>query len=61
MTSTQIVSRTIERIPENELIFASKLYIQQLSSEVTESAYYKTLERLCKAGDLCKIAKGTYS
>ena len=60
MTSTQIVSQTIGSIPENELIFASKLYIQQLSSEVTESAYYKTLERLCKAGDLCKIAKGTY-
>ena len=45
---------------KNELIFASKLYMQQLSSDVTESAYYKTLERLCKAGELCKIAKGTY-
>ena len=60
MTSTQIISSTIEKIPENELIFASKLYTQKLSSEVTESAYYKTLERLCKAGELCKIAKGTY-
>ena len=60
MTSTHKVCQTIERIPENELIFASKLYTQQLSSEVTESAYYKTLERLCKAGELCKIAKGTY-
>ena len=60
MTSTQIISSAIERIPENELFFASKLYTQKLSSEVTESAYYKTLERLCKAGELCKIAKGTY-
>lgn len=60
MTSTQIISSAIEKIPENELIFASKLYTQKLSSEVTESAYYKTLERLCKAGELCKIAKGTY-
>lgn len=60
MTSTQIISSAIEKIPENELIFASKLYMQKLSSEVTESAYYKTLERLCKAGELCKIAKGTY-
>ena len=60
MTGAQIVSRTIERIPENELIFASKLYMQQLGGEVSESAYYKTLERLCKAGELCKIAKGTY-
>lgn len=60
MISTQMVRQTIERIPENELIFASKLYTQQLSNKVTESAYYKTLERLCKAGELCKIAKGTY-
>ena len=60
MTSAQMVSQTIEQIPENELIFASKLYVRQLSGEVTESAYYKTLERLCKAGELCKIAKGTY-
>lgn len=60
MTSTQVISQTIRQIPENELIFASKLYTQHLSSDVTESAYYKTLERLCKAGELCKIAKGTY-
>ena len=60
MTSTQVISQTIRQIPENELIFASKLYMQQLSSDVTEGAYYKTLERLCKAGELCKIAKGTY-
>lgn len=60
MTSSQIISQTIAQIPENELIFASKLYAQKLGREVTESAYYKTLERLCKAGELCKIAKGTY-
>lgn len=60
MTSTQMISKTLNQIPENELIFASKLYAAQLSGEVTESAYYKTLERLCKSGELCKIAKGTY-
>ena len=60
MTSTQTVSQVIAQIPENELIFANKLYSERLSSEVTESAFYKTLERLCKAGELCKIAKGTY-
>ena len=50
MTSTQIITSRIDQIPENELIFASKLYAQTLCGEVTESAYYKTLERLCKAG-----------
>ena len=56
MTSTQIIASRIDQIPENELIFASKLYAQTLCGEVTESAYYKTLERLCKAGKLCKMA-----
>jgi len=60
LTSTQIINRTIEQIPQNELILASKLYTERLHGEVTESAYYKTLERMCKAGELCKIAKGTY-
>lgn len=60
MTGSQIVSQTISQIPENELIFASKLYLQTLGREVTEGAYYKALERLCKAGELCKLAKGTY-
>ena len=60
MTGTQMISQTIRKIPENELIFASKLYAQEFGGDITESAYYKTLERLCKAGELCKIAKGTY-
>ena len=38
MTGSQLVSQTIQRIPENELIFASKLYSQQLSDFVSESA-----------------------
>ena len=60
MTSAQIVCNAIEQIPENELFIAGKLYDQKLSIKVTECAYYKTLERLCKSGKICKIAKGTY-
>lgn len=60
MTSSQMIARTIEAIPENKLIFASRLYEDKLCEQVTESAYYKTLERFCKAGELCKAAKGTY-
>ena len=60
MTSSQTVSQAIAQIPENELIFASRLYSERLSNEVTESAFYKALERLCKTGELSKIAKGTY-
>lgn len=60
MSSAQFISQTIMQYPENQLIFASKLYEELLCEEVSESAYYKTLERLCKAGNLCKIGKGTY-
>ncbi len=60
MTSTQMVSQMIAQVPENTLIPAGRFYMEQLSRYVTESAYYKTLERLCKGGALCKIAKGTY-
>ena len=59
LTSTQIISQTIKQIPENELIFASKLYAQKFGGDITESVYYESLEWLCKAGERCKIAKGT--
>ena len=60
MTNAQIITRTMEQFPENELIFASKLYTEQLSEAVSEGTYYQTLSRMCKAGSLCRIAKGTY-
>lgn len=60
MTNAQIITRTMEQFPENELIFASKLYTEQLSEAVSKGTYYQTLSRMCKAGSLCRIAKGTY-
>ena len=59
MTGAQIITQTMEQFPESELIFASKLYTEQLSEAVSEEAYYQTLGRMCKAGSLCRIAKGT--
>ncbi len=60
MISAQMIAQTIEEVPENQLIFASKLYEQRLKDTVSEAAFYQTLIRLCKAGKLCRIAKGTY-
>lgn len=60
MSSAQVITQQIEQFPENELIFARKLFQKHLCSQVSESAFYKTLERLCKSGSLCRIAKGTY-
>ena len=60
MKQNQIVQETIYKHQPNELIFANKVYSQQLVGKVSEAAYYKTLERMCKAGTLAKAAKGTY-
>lgn len=60
MTGAQLIAKTMEQFPENELIFASRLYAERLSEAVSEEAYYQTLGRMCKSGSLCRIAKGTY-
>lgn len=60
MKSNIIVKNALGKFKENELIIASKLYKEELSNQITESAYYKTLQRMCEAGELVKIAKGTY-
>lgn len=60
MRSNPAVCNALANFKENELIVASKLYKEQLSTQISEAAYYKTLERMCKSGTLVKIAKGTY-
>ena len=60
MNQSRAISLALETIPTNELIFASKFYREHISNNASEELYYKTLERLCKAGELCKISKGTY-
>lgn len=60
MHSVNIIKNMLSNFKENELIFASKLYKSELYNQVSEAAFYKTLERMCKTGELVKIAKGTY-
>ena len=60
MTNSQVILNLIEQIPENELIFASKLYKEKLKNQVSEDSFYQTLGRLRKSGKLSRIAKGTY-
>ena len=58
--NTNVVKNALKQFKENELIMAAKFYKKELSDKVSEAAYYKTLERMCKTGELVKIAKGTY-
>lgn len=60
MSSASAITNFVQSIPENKLIFASKLYEEQFAERVTEAAYYQTLRRMCKAGGLHRIGKGTY-
>lgn len=60
MQIKNIIKNSLEGYKENEIIFASNLYKTQLSNLVSEAAFYKTIERMCKSGELVKIAKGTF-
>lgn len=60
MTASQRIFDALAKVPENELIFASRFYKSELESVTTEATFYQTLGRLCKAGKLCRLSKGTY-
>jgi len=45
--------------PENVIIEAARFY-QKSGRLVSEQSYYKTLERMTKAGELVHLAKGMY-
>jgi len=60
MRPNYTVSNTLEKLEKNQLFIASKLYKEKIYDQISEAAYYKTLQRMCEAGELVKIAKGTY-
>lgn len=60
MSASNAIKKELMTYAENQLIFASQLYQQKFSDILTESAYYKAIERLCKEKMLARIAKGVY-
>lgn len=60
MKQSQIIEAVIYDFQPNELILASNLFNNKLDGTVCEATYYKTLERMSKAGKLNKAAKGVY-
>lgn len=60
MGRNSAVREALSELKENELFIASRLYKEKLSESIGEAAYYKMLQRMCEAGELVKIAKGTY-
>ena len=53
------IRTTISDIPYNEIIVASELK-KNVLSEVTDTSFYKTLERMTKQGTLVHLTKGLY-
>ena len=60
MKQSQIIETVIYAFQPNELILASTLFNTKLDGTVCEATYYKTLERMRKAGKLNKAARGVY-
>ncbi len=60
MKENRAIKNALQNYNENELIFASRLYKDELYGKTHEAAYYKALERMCKSGELVRIAKGIY-
>ena len=57
-TNLQIV-RELQKKPEC-LLLASEIYERNFSNEISESAYYQALTRMCKKKDLIRLSKGIY-
>ena len=53
------IEHKLEEIPENIILEAGGMHAG-LFPEIPETAYYKTLERLSRQGDLVHLAKGIY-
>ena len=61
MNYSEIVRNELDKYRKNEIIFASKLYKEKLySKNVSETSFYKLLERMYKNKEIEKLSKGIY-
>ena len=61
MNCCNIIKRELNMYQENEIIFASKFYKERLQQiSISETAFYKSLERMHKNKIIYKLGKGIY-
>lgn len=60
MAGRVLVEQALEAYIPNQIFFAGQLYREKLTEQMTEAAFYKIVERLCREGGLVKVAQGTY-
>ena len=59
ISSSERIGEILESIPANSIIEASKLY-RMYFEDIKETAFYKSLERLCQKDSLVHLTKGLY-
>ena len=60
MKSDVVYSIIFKKYKKNQLIFASQLYKKEFNSVLSESCFYKIIERLNKKGKINRVSKGIY-
>ena len=61
MNYSKIIRNELRKFQTNEIILASKLYKERLHNQnVSETSFYKLLERMYKSEQLVKLSKGIY-
>lgn len=59
MSYSAIVMESIKQYPELKIIDAQQIYKRKFKS-IPEQAYYKTISRMAKSGEIERVAKGIY-
>ena len=60
MKKSIIVRNAIMKHKENGLILANELYFKRLQTSIDKQTFNQTLSRMCKSGELMRIARGIY-
>jgi len=59
MSYASVIKESVEKYPELKIIEAQKVYNEKFSA-IPEQAFYKTVSRLAKSGEIIRITKGIY-
>lgn len=60
MNNREMLIEEFQKVPENTLIMAGKLYREKFAGQMSEAAFTQMLSRLCKSGAIERVSKGIY-
>lgn len=59
MSYSSLIMESVEKYPELKIIDAQKVYKEKFSA-IPEQAFYQTVSRMAKSGEIIRITKGIY-